>query len=86
MQRQPFGNARYRENAQLPETFPIVKDASKEFGSARKRKATSGNQDLRVRQGFFLPEDRCQLNCSATRNESVVEIDSSLYNILKGRD
>ncbi|CAL5222421.1 g4783 [Coccomyxa viridis] len=48
MQRQPFGNARYRDNAQLPETFPIVKDASKEFGAVRKRKAIAANQDLRV--------------------------------------
>ena len=48
MHRQPFRNARYRENAQLPETFPIVKDASKEFASIRKRKAQAANQDLRV--------------------------------------
>ena len=52
MQMQPFGNARYRENAQLPETFPIVKDASKEFSAVRKRKAIAANQDLRVRQAF----------------------------------
>ena len=61
MQRQPFGNARYRENAQLPETFPIVKDASKEFSSARKRKAIAGNQELRVRQVFSHYGNCCQL-------------------------
>lgn len=49
MHRQPFGNARHRDNAQLPETFPIVKDASKEFASIRKRKVPAANQDLRVR-------------------------------------
>ena len=52
MQRQPFGNARYKENAQLPETFPIVKDASKDYNYVRKRKDTAASQDLRVRRGF----------------------------------
>jgi len=49
MHRQPFGNAKFRENAQLPETFPIVKDASKDFSSVRKRKERAAGQDLRVR-------------------------------------
>jgi len=48
MHRQPFGNAKFRENAQLPETFPIVKDASKDF-TVRKIKERSAGQDLRVR-------------------------------------
>ena len=49
MHRQPFSNARYRENAQLPETYPVIKNASKDFNGVRKRKERTGSQDLRVR-------------------------------------
>ena len=52
MQRQPFANAKHRDNAQLPETFPIIKSASKDFSSVRKRKDRAANQDLRVRHAW----------------------------------
>ena len=52
MQRQPFANAEHRDNAQLPETFPIIKSASRDFSSVRKRKDRAASQDLRVRHAW----------------------------------
>ena len=49
MHRQPFSNAKHRDNAQLPETFPIIKNAAKDYNLLRKRKERPANHDLRVR-------------------------------------
>ena len=48
MHRQPFSNAKHRDNAQLPETFPIIKNAAKDYNTLRKRKERPANHDLRV--------------------------------------
>ena len=49
MHRQPFSNANHRDKAQLPETFPIIKNAAKDYNLLRKRKERPANHDLRVR-------------------------------------